>query len=140
MKVLLSLGAYHTPLYNALEKSGQEVNREFSVMPSVRSYFDEGMKRFLFGGDVDDELAARIFLEFTFGSDVQRLSRALQTNSLKSGAFVRKVISQFSLEDTKEIFDKGNIESKEEFLKRDGVYDMFIDKLEEKEIKLPQSE
>lgn len=140
LKVLLSLGGYHTSFYHALKKGGQDINREFSVMPFVYSYFTEGMRRFSFGRDVDDELAARIFLESVFQGGLRNnLSRVLQTNSPKSEAFVRKVISQFSLRDAKEIFEKGNIKSKEVFVKRSGVLDLFIDKFIEKGITLPKS-
>lgn len=107
LKVLLSLGGYHTSFYHALKKGGHDINREFGMMPFVYTYFNEGMRRFLFGRNVDDELAARIFLESVFQGGLRNnLSKALQTNSPKSAAFVRKVISQFSLRDAKEIFEK----------------------------------
>ena len=142
INVLLILGAVHTRLHNQLKRSNQyeTVNREFNVIPFSYSFHDEARRRYLFSRPLTDTLLGRVFLEniFTFSFfDVRGFgSRPSFINeevgSVKIESFKRKIISQFSFEEAREIFEK---------LKQgESAWQLFETKFVEKGIKIPSSE
>ena len=129
IKVLLSLGFYHTSVYNNIKKQGGEINREFSTMPYVYGFGSEAMRRYGFGKDVSDELAANMFLENLL---MVTLPHELTERNDKFVIFSRRVVSQFSFQEAEEVFNRiKQGEDRKEILE---------DKLKQKGIKIPQTE
>lgn len=141
LNILLSLGSVHTPLYFILRKMGKEVRREFNIMPTVFGFRDEAVRRYRFDKKVDDELLARAFIDTVFRQPLIKLliyktKRNIDLN--KRQAFTRKVISQFTSQDARELFDalkEGQLEGRG----REKVNKLFVGKLLEKRIIIPQS-
>lgn len=138
VSVLISLGSMHTNFYHRLKESEDRVEREFNVMPQIYAFTDEGIRSYMHGKPVSPELAARILLERVFSevfeSDIEKAS----SDNTKIELFKRKVVSQFSLDEIRNIFHlltytdwnyfKGSFEANMRYL------------LEEKGLKIPQSE
>lgn len=124
VKILLSLGSFHTRIFQSLKKSGEEVTREFKTMPTYFNFEHEGIRRCLFGGDVDDKLAAKIFLQMLF--TLRRLDADIRFR------LERKIVSQFSFEEAKEIFER--------IKQGENEVQLIKSKLEEKGFKIPQTE
>jgi len=133
IKVLLSLGEFHTFVYHALKREGENVSRDFNTtMPLVFSLWAEGVRKFHFGKEAANESVAKIFLGFVFYAQLDRSVRDLTQDSDKVARFERKIISQFSFEEAKEIFEK---------LKQgESAWQLFETKFAEKGIKIPSSE
>jgi len=133
IKVLLSLGSAHTFVYHNLKRDSQETTRTFSRMPEVYGFETEALRRFIFGREVDDDLVSKVFLEGVF-LKTHDLGRNIGNvgDSSKIEKYVRKLIPQFSFEETKEIFER---------LKQgEKAKQIFDIKFAEKGIRLPQSE
>lgn len=131
VRVLLFLGAGHTQLYHNLIRSGQNATRMFNEMPYVYDFTVEGIRRYAFGNEVNDLLAARIILEELFNNSFGLLLLQRILNSEKRSNIRRKIIAQFSFEEAKDIFER--IKQGED---RDKL---FNTKLEEKGIKIPKT-
>ena len=130
IKVLLSLGSFHTSVYENMKEQGRNVNWEFSAIPYVDGFRVEAERRYLFGKDVSDELAANMFLEKALERDV--LPHELATERYDEFViFCRRVIPQFSFQDAEEVFNR--IKQGEDRKK------IFEDKLGQKGIKIPQT-
>jgi hypothetical protein len=139
LKVLITLGTMHTPVHHSVKKEeGDRVTRESRPLPTVFAFVQEAVRRLQFGKEIDNDLAAKIYLGdvFTyalFSDDTKNeLNNLLEKDSEKGVKLERKIISQFSFEEAKEIFDK---------LKQgEGERQIFKAKFEEKEIQLPHTE
>lgn len=134
VRVLLVLGSFHTRIYHDLRTSNQQVTRRFSTMPLLYFFEEEAERSLQFGGKVDDKLAAKVFLEETLFNDEFIISKwiPLAKTADKVAELSRKIISQFSFEEAREIF---------EGLKRgENSEELFKAKLAEKGIKIPQRE
>lgn len=133
IKVLLSLGSAHTFVYHNLKRDNQETTRTFSRTPEVYDFETEALRRLIFGIEVDDELVGKVFLEGVFfkthgvGFDTGDVG-----DSSKIAKYVRKLISQFSFEEAREIFER--------LKKGEKAKGIFETKFTEKGIQLPQSE
>ena len=128
LNILVALGSQHTRLYSKLKQEGYDVNKE--EIPSY-GFFDKGMKAYMFGGDIDDELAAKIFLEEEFATAYKKDINGLTDNVINRLHLKQKIISQFSFTEAREIF--------EEIRGRGTTRDIFSKKLKEKGIRFPQS-
>src|SRR3989344_4208027 len=128
LNILVALGSQHTRLYSKLKQEGYDVNKE--EIPSY-GFFDKGMKAYMFGGDIDDELAAKIFLEEEFATAYKKDINGLTDNVINRLHLKQKIISQFSFTEAEEIF--GAIQEGKNLR---VILDL---KLKEKGIKFPQS-
>lgn len=135
IKVLISLGAVHTKVYHSLKKTEREkVQRKFSRLPFIFSLEEEAMRKYGFGKEVDDELAAKVVLEGQFRSIFKDYLYEICDDNLKIGELTRKIISQFSFNEIEEMFNS---------LKKDPnltFESLFKTKFKEKGIKLPSNE
>jgi hypothetical protein len=132
VKVLLSLGLAHDPIYIDLKKRGGEAVRFFGQSSPVFSFGEEGSRRLRFNKPIDDDLASKMYLEMmfngSFGRDIDRLTE----DYMKHMKLRRKIVSQFSFEDAKQIFELNKIVQNP----RLAMEIKFIDK----NINFPQSE
>lgn len=101
IKVLLRMGAYHTDIFHILRKEiGHDaITRRFSTLPSVYSYGNEGMKRYLIRKTVDDEFLARACVEEMIFPRMRQITQ----DSEKTIQGVRKIVSRLSLAQIKKI-------------------------------------
>ena len=132
VKILLFLGAGHTQMYHNLIRSGQKATRMFSEMPYVYDFTTEGIRRYAFGNEVNDLLAARIILEELFNNSFGLLLLQRILKSEKRTSIGRKIIAQFSLEEAKDIF--------EQLKKGQDIKQLFEIRLRDKGITIPRSE
>jgi len=106
IRVLLSLGAEHTPLYHSLKKENAQITREFSSSPFVYPFGGEIIRRYAFGRTVDDQLLGRalteMLLDRAFGPEFQQIT---EYDSEKTMRLERRLISPFSQVELKNIFE-----------------------------------
>lgn len=126
LKVLISLGAFHTGIYQDLAQENLAVSREFSRSPFVYTALDEAIRRVLHNKEVEDELLAQGLIE----GRVYRELRPLTKDSAKLLAIVRKITGQITLREIEQI-------SKNFAQKLELDIDKELDKLG---VYLPQSE
>lgn len=130
LKVLLHIGSGHTLICSFLRRSGVGVVRKFDRLPVVFSYGLEILREAALNKEIDNDLAARAFLEM---EDRQALSLNDITSDIQARKILRRLIlSQFSFEDAREIF--GGMKRGQSFK------DLFAAKLREKGIVLPKTE
>ncbi len=101
LNVLLSLGTVHTRISHNLKKEGKDVERRFNQLPYEFGSFHELARRYLFGKEVNDELAARALLFSELLPDV-----AFSDDTTKIYRVANKITSRFKLSDIKKISSK----------------------------------
>ncbi len=99
LRVLLSLGSFHTRIYHELQKSGQDVVREFGEMPPVYSLHDEAERRMIFNKPVSDELVSQVLLEIILDDFYRDQMQGLCKGSTKISRYIRLVASSFTLDE-----------------------------------------
>ncbi|MBI4130702.1 hypothetical protein HY468_05265 [Candidatus Roizmanbacteria bacterium] len=128
VRALLFHGTAHTRIHHALKRSGSEVEAHFCHKPYVYPFSAEAERRYMFGKEVDDELAARSFMELTvFFPGLQKFTRDFS----KIQKYVRIALSKFTLHE---------IEANFNFQMKYGSQDLFLSQLAEKRIIVPQLE
>lgn len=152
IKILLMLGQIHTTFYHALKNREESVTRSFRNIPATYSFSGETLRRYMFGKKITNELVAKAFLEtILFGNPLEASMQVVEEDSDKLDRLQRKIISQFSFEDAKEIFERFKQKilelgrsgaNREELIRPIFLYISmwFHNKLKEKGIKIPQSE
>jgi len=128
LNILISLGTLHANLYGELKKAGYDVKKE--EMPSY-GYSYEGFNAYKLGKEMSDELAAKIFLELTFKKAYRRVFDGLTGDHTDRLHLMQKIISQFSFEEAREIFEVAK--------RGENLGIIFDSKLRSKGIKFPQS-
>ncbi len=133
IKVLLSLGVFHTGIWHMLKKEGrknnQRVSARFSVSPLVFEFFSEAVRAYRFGKEPDDELITRATME----QELCWLTLLIPTkDSLKQHRCLRKIVSLFGCEEIKGMFEQSR--------NKDDFASLFKKKLKEKNIEVPDSE
>ncbi len=103
IKVLVTLGSIHTPVWHFLKKSGQKTATFFKTKPHMFSHENEAIRRNMFNNEVNDELVARAYLESEFFA---HFTPARNEDTEKLAVLMRNVIDQFSVSDIKNVFDK----------------------------------
>lgn len=128
LNILLFLGAAHTGIYHALKKSAPSTKKDMSRMPFVFSIMPEIKRRYMFGKEVDDKLIIQFIFEYLWlHKTIYSNLKLITDDSLKIQSFGRALISSFSAKEMREINSK-----------KDKT--LFLDKLNEKNIKLPKTE
>lgn len=105
LRVFLSYGSFHTRISHALAKEGEDVTRLFPEKPYVYNLILEGERRYYFGKEVDDTLAAQILLECMVDGTFRPLFKSKLPNSEAILRFERDLASKFSYEDIEKIVD-----------------------------------
>jgi len=144
IKVLLSFGACHTGVYHALRKTKQKISRRFSMMPFIFGFADEGRMRARFGKEIDNQLAAKILLEANFYKIFGQELKEVTSDTGKIVDLVRKIISQFSFNEIREIFS--SIQGEDIFLEEFPSFsssirirDRITERMREKDLRIPSS-
>lgn len=137
INVLLTLGSFHSGLYDFLKGDNENVEKEYSS-PHIDTYKDEAVRRRMNDEDIDDDLAAHVLFEEVFDDVFGEQLRQLTQDGMEIENYKRKTASQFSLEEIIEEFRmlsllgyysfKGSFEGRIKYL------------LEEKGFPFPQSE
>lgn len=105
LNVLIQVGVSHTRMYKDLEEDGISVSRQFSEDNLSWDYFDEAWRRKMFDKEVPDELAAHVILQFQFLKHFGRDLDNLTTDTFKQYGIIREKLSEFSIEEIKEIME-----------------------------------
>lgn len=129
--VLIFLGAVHTLVYHKLKETAENTSRTFPVMPfQYANPPIEMVRRYLFGKEVDDELAARAFLS----GHVNSLPHWTQLKDThKVNRYMRAIVEQFSYKEVEAFFsDLQNTD-----ISTDSV---ILKLLRAKNIKIPNSD
>lgn len=129
IKVLITLGAFHTGLIHLLKEKSVEAKMHLSNSPFIFEYINEATRRYRMGKEVDQELLAKVFLEkILLASTVPQLVK-ITSSSDKIYRFSRKLVSRFSYGDIKAIND---------FFVEHNKFPFHM--LEEKNIGIPENE
>ena len=120
--ILMSMGAFHTKMYQYLQESGKEVKRAFDIMPFIYDFHSEGSRRYAFGKPVEDELAMKILLEQNIPLIYETQLDSLTQNSLKKIQFKRKIVDQFNINEVKKMFELVN----EKFDRGKGFWERVV--------------
>ena len=135
LKILLTIGALHTPLYFDSKAETPEIRREFKSNPLVFGFQEEGLRRERFGKGVDDEFIARVLLEQIFDEIFRPFLAPVIKDSLKLSNFLRSSVSEFNFNEIKQIYyEIKKAKNGAELL------GMFKGWFREKNIKLPSPE
>lgn len=104
INILLSVGAAHTLLYRNLRKD-YETTTVFGKKPMIFLYREEALRRHMFNKPVGDDLVARIAAEWTLSKAHRNLFDTLTNDSLKKAIAMRRLVSRFSFDELKEMFE-----------------------------------
>jgi hypothetical protein len=108
LRILMSLGAYHTPeSQEALRsKAYASASRSFTYSPYVYGYRDEAGRRYRFGKEVSNDIAARVLAESFLEEWVitPRLRKSVR-DSMKLRHLSRAVAALFSYDEIRQIFE-----------------------------------
>jgi len=107
INILLSVGGAHTSLDRYL-KEDYQTTREFSKIPMIFPYRDEALRRHMFKKPVDDELVARIATERTLSKAHRNIIDTLTNDSPKKAIAIRRLISRFSFDELKKMFESAH--------------------------------
>jgi len=131
VRVLLSLGSYHTWLYQDLRRRKYDVSRTFKDLPLIFGYGTEADRRFRFHKDISRDLLAKVLLEVMCYHSFGHIVRDAAQNSQKLALFFRKVVSCFSAAEVQAIFESSENTTFER---------VFIDAMEKKGLHFPETE
>ncbi|MBI2639901.1 MAG: hypothetical protein HYW90_03390 [Candidatus Sungbacteria bacterium] len=131
VNVLIFLGAIHTPVYHKIKEIDENASRRFSTMPfNYSNYGAEIVRRYMFGKEVSDELAAKAFLSGYIDS-LPRWAKLNDTH--KAHQYTRAVVEQFSHKDIEAFFN--DLQNTDFFTER-----VVLKHLRTKNIKIPSSD
>lgn len=125
INILLSVGGAHTSLDRYL-KEDYQTTRKFSRIPMTFPYKEEALRRHMFNIPVDDDLAARIATGWTLSKADKKFFHT--NDSLKDAVAMRRLVSRFSFDELKEMFESAH--------DLDEWADMFVQGPKER-VKLP---
>jgi hypothetical protein len=103
LNILITMGAVHTGVWHALKNEGVNTRAKFSPAPFIFSDQEELTRRYLFEKSVDDELVANVLLENIL---LNQFGWPPTEDTRKATLFFRKLISQFTVGEIKETFEK----------------------------------
>ncbi|MFA6257100.1 MAG: hypothetical protein WCT29_03050 [Candidatus Paceibacterota bacterium] len=128
LKVLMTMGAGHSTLFQNMQKDGLEVSREYNANLEIFSNADEVIRTAQLGKEIEDELLAKAILE-------NELSELLPTWMLDDGQelarLMRRILDKFNLKDIEDL--------SKAFGASGGTVDALYAVLEEKGINFPRN-
>lgn len=128
IQALLFSGAIHTRVHHALERSGAEVSVMFSHKPFRYFFSNESVRRYIFGKEVNDELAAKSFMDMVV---LQPGLKKITSDFYKVSLYIRRALSGLTLDEINAVFQE---------IMQKRSYALFISLLEQKGIAIPQTE
>lgn len=107
IRILISIGSAHTYFYKLLKKEFPQAIRDMGG-GTVSNHFDEALSRAIFEKPIDDDLIARAILtRFILDSGLGReIYELCQNKTSCVDLVVRKIVSQFSLDEIKDIYNQ----------------------------------
>lgn len=144
LKILLSIGALHSPLYFDFKKKEKNVERKFSHSPFTFGFHEEGARRERFGKDMNDEFIARVLIDKILDSVIGPiLLKSVTPDNHRIYKFQRYIVSRFNIKEIKEFYEelleiKKTEENKER--KVENFFGILLKWFKKKNIKFPQSE
>lgn len=106
LKILVSMGLYHTRLGHIFTKSGMKTDRHFSTKSYTYGYQNEAIRNFTFHKEPSDELIQRSVTESIVDTYVQQKLRG--RDKIKSATittYLRNTVSALTVEDMEDIYD-----------------------------------
>lgn len=133
VRVLLRLGATHTPFYHILKKGlGEGVQEHFQETPMVFLFVDEARRRYQLNKEVNDQLIAKALVESWINP--ARIIDTLPSSQInKKFIFLRKFIDQLDDNDIKEIYET-------RYQKPNIFPELVLHKMKEKGFQFPKTE
>ena len=130
LKILLRLGAMHTRLFLKLKEDRQDTSRKFNSPIITYSYIDQGRRALGMGKSFSDDLAAHGLLDYLL-QPVQREIRKLSNDTNIISDYYRKIISEFSYEEIRDVFSQQN---------KEAALIKAVEYFDKKEISFPKSQ
>ena len=136
LRVLLSLGFAHSPIFIDLAKSGAQTSMVFGQPYYHLTYSQQGERRLRFRDSIDDHLAAKIFMEVNVMGTFGKALDSVTEDTAKKIKVFRKLVDYFSFDETKAIF---------KVMKASGnnggnLVDVVMAAVDKKGFNMPQSE
>lgn len=134
IRVAMILGSVHASFLDLLNTKGFKATKEFSrsSFAFVSAFHVELGKKYASGEPVGDDLVARTAFELCFARAFRKNLTILSRDSCKIDATIRKIASQFSREEIKNMFESAS--NFDEFVK------VFVPKMRAKGFEIPRSE
>ena len=121
INTLISIGIAHTSLYRYLRKDYQTIVK-FGKKPMAARYEEEALSKHMSNENLEDDLIVRIVAERILSKEHKKL---FYTNdSLKDAMGSRRLISKFSFDELREMFEGAHDSSE--------WTDMFVQRLKER--------
>ncbi|MFA7286071.1 MAG: hypothetical protein WC052_00155 [Patescibacteria group bacterium] len=129
LRGLITIGSLHTGIFHALKRKDQDTKQTHTGMPTIYSYDDEVVRRFLFHKSVSKELVASALLETMLSHLIRTAILDATNENLFIVPYVRKVAEQFTYQEIEDIFQRNS---------EDAIDRVFF-YLEQKAISQPES-
>lgn len=107
LRVLMFLGAYHTRVVQMLTKYGVKVQSRHSRSPQIFGFENEAQRSLALGKEVSNELASKVLLEGLCSSLMGPIASSLTEDSNEAEAFIRRIVSLFTYEEIKNLYEMG---------------------------------
>jgi hypothetical protein len=131
LKVLLFLGAAHTGVSTRLSSFNQDVTRKFRSSVTLFPYQVEAMRAMAMDRPADNLLVAQSLLERLIAPFIANYADKITKDSQKVIFSVRNVVSEFELEEIRDIFSEQG---------RFQALSKFLSYVEKKHLQLPINE
>lgn len=106
----MTLGAFHTQLFQKLHRLDRKTTSKLGHTSIVYEFLDEGTRRYMFGQEVDNTLAAKVLLQLLLEErvfpylDMRGYRDEDKDGFWKLVTLERSIVSSFTLEETRRIF------------------------------------
>lgn len=134
IKVLLSLGSFHTQFFHSLKKEKPSTLWQFANLPLVFMSEDETIRRIIFSKELKDELLAKIFIEHFLNNYFDRIT----DDSRKINRIIRKMTAKISFDEIKKLSE--NWTGLDKLAGQLGFPPSLADFFRDKGIKIPENE
>ena len=98
VKILLTLGSYHTMMLHQAKRSGEDATRTGKTLDIFR-HIDEVSRRFIFGKEVNDTLIARTIFESLMGTILNYELGKAAPDSSERGLIERRIAESFEFDE-----------------------------------------
>jgi hypothetical protein len=103
LRVLSTMGSYHTSLLHKFRAQGIDVERAFPEMPYVYDFSVQAEREFVFGKEPSRDLLAKAYLENILNASLQTIMVDNVNSNDKKALYLRAVASHFETSDIEAI-------------------------------------
>jgi hypothetical protein len=125
VKILATMGAYHSPLGSKFEAEGVNTESEFSHTPYVLDYEDQVQQEIASGKEPNQDMLAKAYVSGLLHEKVRDAMGDWATNSDQQVMYVRNAASQLSIGEIEKIHEMSKngftVEALDSFLKEKGM-------------------